>query len=80
MSSAIYVHLSDLLEGGTDLHRIQSLLGHCSLRTTARYLHLTSKTLQDTASPLDLLRIPDPPPAEPPAPAACSDPAPPERP
>jgi site-specific recombinase XerD len=69
-----------LLEAGTDLHTIQSLLGHSALSSTARYLHLTSKTLQNTASPLDLLRVPGPPSAERPGGAAPGDPLPAERP
>jgi site-specific recombinase XerD len=48
-----------LLEAGVDLPTIQRLLGHTSLTTTARYLHVTSKHLTDTHSPLDLLRLPD---------------------
>lgn len=48
-----------LLEAGVDLPTIQRLLGHTSLATTAKYLHVTSRHLQGTASPLDLLRLPD---------------------
>jgi site-specific recombinase XerD len=44
-----------LLEAGKDVHAIQRLLGHGSLSTTARYLHVAQKHLSDTASPLDLL-------------------------
>ena len=44
-----------LLEAGTDVRRIQLLLGHRSLATTARYLRLTTTTICTTASPLDLL-------------------------
>jgi site-specific recombinase XerD len=44
-----------LLEAGTDLRRIQLLLGHRSLSTTARYLRLATNTICTTASPLDLL-------------------------
>ncbi|CAN5166856.1 tyrosine-type recombinase/integrase [soil metagenome] len=43
------------LEGGTDLRLIQSLLGHRSLSTTQRYLHLATHRIGTTASPLDRL-------------------------
>lgn len=48
-----------LLEAGVDVHRIQRLLGHGSLNTTARYFHLAQQHMADTASPLDLLERPD---------------------
>jgi len=48
-----------LLEAGVDLPTIQRLLGHTSLVTTSKYLHVTSKHLSGTHSPLDLLRLPD---------------------
>lgn len=46
-----------LLEAGTDVRRIQLLLGHRSLSTTARYLRLATTTVCATTSPLDLLPV-----------------------
>jgi site-specific recombinase XerD len=44
-----------LLESGTDVRRIQLLMGHRSLATTSRYLKIATSTLCATVSPFDLL-------------------------
>ena len=44
-----------LLEKGTDLRYIQTLLGHGSSRTTEVYTHVSNKALKDIQSPLDSL-------------------------
>src|SRR5690606_26204703 len=44
-----------LLEQGTDLRYIQSLLGHGSSKTTERYTHVTTRGLDKIVSPLDNL-------------------------
>ena len=44
-----------LLEGGTDVHTIQRLLGHGDIQTTLRYCHLAQQQITATRSPLELL-------------------------
>lgn len=44
-----------LLENGVNLRKIQVILGHRSLKTTAVYTHLTKDFLKEVQSPLDKL-------------------------
>ena len=44
-----------LLENGTNLRKIQVILGHKSLKTTSIYTHLTKDFLREVQSPLDNL-------------------------
>jgi integrase/recombinase XerD len=46
-----------LLDNGTDIRKIQEILGHGDLATTARYLHISQKHLQDVVNPLDSLPL-----------------------
>jgi integrase/recombinase XerD len=46
-----------LLENGADIRVIQVLLGHASLQSTARYAQVATKTISQTPSPLDRLRL-----------------------
>ena len=56
------------LEAQVEITAVQRMLGHTSLTTTSRYLHVTAGRLSRIVSPLDLLAplTPPPPPAAPP--------------
>jgi len=53
MHSLRHAFATHLVEEGTDLHRVQLLLGHRSPRTTVLYLHVSRKDLSTIKSPLD---------------------------
>ena len=44
-----------LLENGTDVSFIQTLLGHNDIKTTMRYIHVSKKDVKNIKSPLDML-------------------------
>lgn len=46
-----------LLEHGTNLRYIQTLLGHTSAKTTEIYTHVSSKNLEEIKSPLDYMEF-----------------------
>jgi site-specific recombinase XerD len=50
-------YASHMVDAGTDLRTNQPLLGHGDLQTTARYLHVSDRTLRATGSPLDRIQV-----------------------
>jgi len=51
-------YATHLLEAGVDLLTLKMLLGHRTLETTTRYLHVRTDRLHQTPSLLDLLVLP----------------------
>ncbi len=51
-------YATHLLEAGVDILTVKTLLGHRSLETTLRYLHISTKRLQQMPNLLDLLVLP----------------------
>ena len=45
-----------LVDNGADLHTVKELLGHSTLQTTMRYMHLTTTRIQNIVNPYDALQ------------------------
>jgi integrase/recombinase XerD len=58
MHTLRHSYATHLLEAGVDVLVLKALMGHSSLQTTARYLHISTHRLQQTPSLLDLLAVP----------------------
>jgi site-specific recombinase XerD len=52
-----HTYATHQLESGMDIRKIQLMLGHRSLRTTAIYLHVASNYLNEAKTPLDTLDL-----------------------
>jgi site-specific recombinase XerD len=48
---------TQLVLNGADLRKVQELMGHSSLETTAIYTHITDQIKSQIKSPLDVLDI-----------------------
>ena len=48
-------YATHMIESGVDLRSVQLMLGHASIQSTSRYIHLTHARMQRIQSPLDVL-------------------------
>jgi site-specific recombinase XerD len=46
-----------LVDNGADLHTVKELLGHSTLQTTMRYMHLSTRRIEGIVNPYDALPV-----------------------
>jgi site-specific recombinase XerD len=59
MHTLRHSYATHLLEAGVDVVTLQALLGHTTLKTTARYLHISTRHLQNLPGLLERLLLPN---------------------